>query len=295
MKKKISILIGFFMVVIIVFYSQSFRQVENKPEVSTTKTLHYGFVLTNETNRAVRNAKFYTRAPSKRTPFQRCTQIETSPPCKILLDSYGNQILQFQFTQFPPYGSKTIAISAVVEMVDDASVTGSRDTDIWLISEKWVESEDPLIVRKMKGLKKDDRQSTVRAIFNFVSGHISYSGYLRNERGARYALVHRKGDCTEYADLFTALCRAAGIPAQRVGGYICHQTNNRLTGNGYHNWSQVLMDRKWYLSDPQNRIFNAKQSDYIVMKIIGAHKDRSIPEFHRFKVIGDGIAVKMAS
>lgn len=295
MKKKISILISLFMVAIIGLYLQLFRQLENKPVVRKIKKLHYGFVLTNETNRSVRNVVFYTRAPAKHTSFQRCAQIETSPSCKILSDSYGNQTLQFQLTQFPPYGSKTIAISAVVEMLDGAPVTGLHDADLWLSSEKWVESEDPMIIQKTKVLKKNDTQSTVNALFNFVAGHISYSGYLRNERGARYALIHRKGDCTEYTDLFTALCRAGGIPAQRVGGYICHLENSKLTGKSYHNWSQVLIEKKWYVVDPKNRAFNERQSDYIVMKIIGPHKDQSIPEFHRFKIKGSGIAVKMTS
>jgi transglutaminase/protease-like cytokinesis protein 3 len=295
MKKKISILIGFLIVVMIVLYLQWFRLFKNEPKVSSVKILHYKYILSNTTNRSIRNVEFYTYAPAKKTAFQRCIKIETSIPNRVVSDSLNNQVLQFKFSRFPPYGNKIISISAVVEMFDRPAAAKLSESEKWLASEKWVESEDPLIVEKMMTLKKRDCKKTIDALYHFVSGHISYSGYLRNERGARYALVHRKGDCTEYTDLFTALCRAGGIPAKRVGGYICRQADCRLAGNRYHNWAQVLIEKKWHVVDPQNRVFNEHPSDYIVMKIIGTHEDRSIPEFHRFKISGDGIVAKMVS
>lgn len=289
--KKTYILIGIFIVTTLFLYMHT----PDSPEPGKIKTLRYNFILTNTTNHTVGNVEFFTHAPTKKTPFQLCTQIETSPPCQVVSDAYGNQVLFFTFNQFPPYGKKTVAVKAVVETFDYSRSTRPNDSGAWLTPERWVESQDPLIVQKTKELKKNDIKNTVSALFNFVAGHISYSGYLRNERGARYALLHRKGDCTEYSDLFTALCRAGGIPAQRVGGYIYNQAAGKLNGNRYHNWSQALIKNEWYVADPQNRIFNERQSDYIAMKIIGTHEDRSIPEFNRFKVKGNGIAVKMES
>lgn len=295
MNKKISILVGFSIAVMIVLYTQWFRSVDNEPRTSNVKTLHYQYILSNTTNRTIKNVAFYTFAPARKTAFQRCVKIETSIPNQVVSDSLNNQVLQFKFNRFPPYGNKIISISAVVEMFDRPTVAKLSESEKWLSPEKWVESEDQLIVEKTMMLKKNDPKNTITALYHFVAGHISYSGYLRNERGARYALVHRKGDCTEYADLFTALCRAGGIPAKRVGGFICRQADSRLAGNGYHNWTQVLVEKKWHVVDPQNRVFNVHPSDYIVMKIIGTHEDRFFPEFHRFKIEGDGIAVKMAS
>ncbi len=291
MKKASIILIGIFLVVAIFI----FMQPSDPPETGKIKTLRYSFILTNTTNHTASNVEFFTHAPVKKTPFQQCTEIETFPPCQVLSDVYDNQVLHFQFDRFPPYGNKIIAIKAIVETFDNSRRDKPSDLGKWLMPEKWIESDDPLIIAKTKVLKKSDNKITANALFNFVADHISYSGYLRNERGARYALLHRKGDCTEYTDLFTALCRAGGIPAQRVGGYICHQAAGKLNGSGYHNWSHALIKNEWYVVDPQNRVFNERQSDYIAMKIIGTHEDRSIPVFNRFKIKGDGIAVKMES
>lgn len=262
---------------------------------SKTKTLHYKFLLTNTTKHLAKNVEFYSHAPVKQTPYQQCLKIHTSPPCEVLKDESGNQILHFTFDQLAPYAKQIVTIEAVVEMYDVSRKENLKNKRQWLRPEPFVESNDPQIVTTSNQLQQNDSISTTKAIFDFVADHITYSGYLRSERGARYALKHRKGDCTEYADLFTALCRAGGIPSQRMGGYIFPQEAGQLNGNRYHNWSQAFIKNHWIIVDPQNRIFNERPDEYIAMKIIDGQKDPEIPEFYRFKIIGDNVAVKMES
>lgn len=62
-------------------------------------------------------------------------------------------------------------------------------------------------------------EGRARTFFRYVRDHVTYQ-YPPEARGAQCALVRRQGDCGEYAVLFTALCRAAGIPARPVYGWI---------------------------------------------------------------------------
>jgi transglutaminase/protease-like cytokinesis protein 3 len=58
------------------------------------------------------------------------------------------------------------------------------------------------------------------------------------------ALESRKGDCNEHAVLFTALARAAGIPARVAAGVVY------LDGAFYyHAWSEVWLGQ-WVAVDP---------------------------------------------
>jgi transglutaminase-like putative cysteine protease len=58
----------------------------------------------------------------------------------------------------------------------------------------------------------------------------------------------RRGDCTEHAALFTALARAAGIPARTVGGVMYMGDEEKAFGG--HAWNEVVLDGAWVPVDP---------------------------------------------
>ncbi len=78
--------------------------------------------------------------------------------------------------------------------------------------------------------------SKARKIFDWVNRKMVYY-YPPPKRGAQAALHLLKGDCGQYADLFVALCRAAGIPARFVAGF---QANKR-PALGYHAWAEFFL------------------------------------------------------
>ena len=93
--------------------------------------------------------------------------------------------------------------------------------------------------------------------------------------------------------LFVALCRAAGIPARGVGGYV-HAQNAILRPADYHNWAEFYVDGVWYLADPQRHVFLQNQSHYLVMRVIGAvSDDHPMRHYRRFRYAGEGLKVKM--
>jgi transglutaminase-like putative cysteine protease len=255
------------------------------------RQIKYAFTLQNRTNRPIDNVEFRIPAPLLRTSTQRRFYVETTHAYLLDGDSSGNQTLCFNFPTFPPFASKIIAIKAGLRVSARPNQSKVPDVDSYLKSEKHMESDDPDIRRLALKLKAPKKEKTSENIFKWITENIRYAGYLRNTRGARYALVHKQGDCTEFACLFVALCRANDIPARCMGGYICRR-NTVLNPSDYHNWAEFHLNGAWRLADPQNRIFMKNHEDYIAMRIIHESKDRE-NSFHRFWFRGTGLKVRM--
>ena len=84
------------------------------------------------------------------------------------------------------------------------------------------------------------------ALTLFVHHHLSY----RDTAGGRTVfdtIRDRTGDCTEFADLFTTLARAAGLPARTVVGLAYQDESQDF---GLHAWNEVVIDGHWRGVDP---------------------------------------------
>jgi len=66
------------------------------------------------------------------------------------------------------------------------------------------------------------------------------------------SLARRRGDCGQYADLFIAMCRSAGVPARFVGGFaIDDSKTGRAPVVGSHaGRSSLPGDGSWVPVDP---------------------------------------------
>ena len=281
----------------VLFWAISGRHEEVIPRVpeasySIPRQIRYSFTLQNTTNQLLKNAEFWTYAPVKQTPTQRCVNLETSHPYELIADDLGNQILYFRFDTMPPYATKIITIKADLELSHIPNRIPTDDLRPFLRSEKYVESDDPKLSEFAGRFKESEPVKTAENIFRWVAGNLKYTGYVGNDRGALYGFNYKKGDCTEYMYLFAAFCRANKIPARCIGGYICRE-NTILKPSAYHNWAEIYEDHSWRNVDPQNKVFMQNQSDYIAMRIIGETKGNPMGNYHRFRFNGDGLRVKM--
>jgi len=108
-------------------------------------------------------------------------------------------------------------------------------------------------------------------------------------------LHSRRSDCTGQADLFVALCRACGIPARGLSGYIC-PGSMIVDPRDYHNWSQFYENGTWRLADPQRGVLRRRQSEYIAMRSSGPSGHRRQGRklrFEKFAVSNPDIEVRM--
>jgi hypothetical protein len=260
----------------------------------TDRHIEYRFSLQNDSTRVMESAQFWTYGPVTASAAQNCTGLIANHPYELSVDHLGNQILHFTFNKLPPFVTKMIHIQADVELLSSPGKIRDVNLDVFLEPENRIESNRPEILALARQLKRMRPSETVKSIFRWVSENIRYSGFHGADRGALYAFRNRQGDCTEYMSLFIALCRANGIPARGVGGYIC-AGDSILKPANYHNWAEFYEGEKWHPVDPQRRIFGSKELGCVAMRIIGRSAANPMGELPRFRSVGEEIKVRMES
>lgn len=118
----------------------------------------------------------------------------------------------------------------------------------WTAPEEHVESDDPGISEAAATVADGEVPRVVRGLLALVGRHMRYGGFQSRELGARGAFDERRGDCTDYADLFVALCRARGIPARVAKGIVTEFGED----TSKHSWSEAWLGPAlgWVAFDP---------------------------------------------
>lgn len=137
----------------------------------------------------------------------------------------------------------------------------------YLKPEYHIESNDPLIIEKTKEIVGDETNpyNKAKKIYEFVNTYIKYDNSEANT-GALNALKTGKGVCEEYATLFVAMSRVAGIPARRVNGIWV--THNGDTGKYYklsgilHGWAEVYLPNSWMIVEPTEEYNGRKEPSW---------------------------------
>lgn len=263
-----------------------------EPKYEVPRRIQYSFTLQNTSRELLRKAELWAYAPVKETSTQRCIGISASHPYELIPDDSGNQILHFTLLNIPPFASKILTIKADLMLSTSSNPIALEEKEMYLNPGKYIESDHPEIIKISRQLYIQNPLESAQRAHAWVSEAIQYTGYLKNEHGALYALKHKKGDCTEFMYLFTAICRANKIPARCIGGYVISE-NSALRPNDYHNWSEFLVDGLWRTSDPQKMNFNKNQDHYIAFKIFDGRPGDPMNGYHRFRYLGDGLKVRM--
>ena len=253
-------------------------------------TVRYILSVENTTNQPITNAGISVYGPVDSTAAQRCYTVRVRRPHTIAKDGFGNQHLGFQWEIFPPLTTKIISIQSDIQIWNQPQHVRTDDVKDFLKPEPYIESDDKQIRRQAAELKAGTAQLTAEKINNWVAGHIDYTGYVSRTRGAAYALKHRKGDCTEYAFLFVALCRASGIPARPVAGFVCPHSMVVDFGD-YHNWAEFYLNGRWQIADPQNKKFMSSTPYHIAFQII--RPSEGLNGFLIDKITGQGLKAKI--
>lgn len=160
---------------------------------------------------------------------QKVLSTEISPPEKENIVAGDNQFVRILFPSIRAGERREIKIVQTLRVDYVQSLIPSPDLvggyvppDFGYISAihgLW-ESDDPDIRAKALELTKDQPNLYFKAksIFDFVKGYLQYREQPV-EHSALWAFQNRIGDCTEFTNLFIALCRAAGIPSKFVDAY----------------------------------------------------------------------------
>ncbi len=106
-------------------------------------------------------------------------------------------------------------------------------------------SEIKAIAEQVKGeTGSDDTWTVAEAMFAWLKNNTEYYHGPESDKYAQSAIevLHsRRGDCDELTYLYVSLCRAAGIPARFVGGYLVEKEPKKYAA---HVWAEFY-DGEW--------------------------------------------------
>ena len=120
---------------------------------------------------------------------------------------------------------------------DDAELRDAVKPTRFLQSER---KEIVELARKVAGDAKNATEAA-RRIESFVAGYIDNKSLSVGYASAAEVLESRQGDCSEFAVLTAALCRAVGIPAQVAVGVAYVKDFAGIEGFGGHAWTQAYV------------------------------------------------------
>jgi len=146
-------------------------------------------------------------------------------------------------------GKIILKVAPVVASSSEKFPYKGRDAAILEATEptRFLQSDNKQVIalaRRAVGRTKDAAEAA-RKIEAFVADYIENRSLSVGYATAAEVAESRKGDCSEFAVLTAAMCRAVGIPAQVVAGvaYVDDFMGNR--GFGGHAWTQAYIGGKW--------------------------------------------------
>ncbi len=219
--------------------------------ITNTYNLVFTYKFTPRSN--TERIRFITIIPRSRSNRQTVSELNFSmKPYRVFMEK-GTKYAEFIIVR--PPGNFEIIISAKILLYDYDLNAAYRaggfdmgtDQELYLINERYLEKDSPSIITEASKLTGRNQLETVRNIYNYVLKTLSYGGFNPGQIGAERALQKKSGDCTEYSDLMTALCRSKDIPARVVDGYITNYGNDTPK----HNWVEVYFpEYGWVPFDP---------------------------------------------
>ena len=178
---------------------------------------------------------------------------------KITEDAFdGNKWLVKHFRKIAPKSMVKLEYETIVsvrgityqiqDITKEEMVYRSERYKRYILPEHHIESNATAIksIAKLIWDKSTSSLDFIKNVKEWIQTNIKYRPQEK-EMGALYAINNRIGDCTEYAAVFVALCRAVNVPARLIAGFLKSKKWNR------HAWAEVYIKNKWIQVDPSSK------------------------------------------
>lgn len=244
-------------------------------------------LMSNPTANELRHQRLWMYLPVRNGAHVRAVHQQSTGDHVFTTDPLGHSIVELRLDSLPAYGHHVFNILIQLqsgEVRPDASAF--PQTSVWLQPQSKIESNHPSLRELGASLVRGSAQDTALAAYQWVNSHMTYAGYLSEDRGALHALRTLVGDCTEYAELLVALCRAAGVPSRMVGGYVSDRSFTPRPAD-YHDWAEIWIDGRWRVADAQLRNWLAAETHYIPLRYHWDIPINPVGLAHRHRVAGE--------
>lgn len=251
------------------------------------RRLRFSLIFSNTLDHTLEGQRFWCYLPANIAPSQYLVDLNVSMEHCLQTDELGHNILELSFAYFPALAQKVVTMTAELNLSSVKPLNCSPDRVMWLRAERFIEAEDPQIREMAAVLHHQSDTETARAIYDWVRSNLVYAGYLAEDIGALQALLTRRGDCTEYANLVVALARACGICARMLGGYVVDR-DAVIRSQDYHNWAELHLNGRWQLVDAQKgNWLDAPALQYVAVRIYRDNPTNEVGAAHRYRMDGD--------
>jgi transglutaminase-like putative cysteine protease len=283
------------MIAVTIYYWPKNNENGNAPTQYALYSFNYTLSLTSDVAREIRlNCTIPTNTPN----FQDIQIVNYSiDPMSVIFDENNNTIAGFVISLVP--GTVSGVSIMVLAKLNKTSYSVSKsvpyDTSSQIYQqytkpEEYVESNNQQIIEVAQNLATGDIDpvNVSRTICTWVHQNLTYSGFSSSARGALWALTTGNGDCTEYSDLFIALCRARGIPARFIDGISLQSINswgNQSWEKIGHDWAEVyFQDVGWVWVDPTSGQFGCSDGLHLAIQL--GQNCSSLPGGYRYSFTG---------
>jgi transglutaminase-like putative cysteine protease len=264
-------------------------------------------VLTNAGPGAVERLTLWVALIRSLAPYQSLLDQEVQPAAaEWLNDEYGNSYARIELGALAAGESVETTITNTVtvnELAHYLSLCSGDTPSTFLDPETFIESDDPdiqALARELSGTRGNACES-LRALYDYVADHLTYTRYESGDRGAVWAFGHASGDCTEFADALLALSRAAGIPARFLEGVTYREEEGQEPGQIKHDWLEAyLPGHGWVPLDPTwGRFANRRDAyfaqispDHIIVTV--GRNLSTLGRYHYFYYTWSGVDVSLS-
>lgn len=229
-----------------------------------TRDFRFRYVLRNDGEGTIDEASIHIAVPYDTLENQVLVgEIAWSPePDEITADRWGQRVAVFRFSDVPPAKTVSASYSTRIRLGEvhyafyPRDVGGLDQIPEDLLKEQTAATSrlqlDRVVIRQTAAEIVGDEGNPywiARRIFDWVNEKLEY------ERVGGWdvptTLIKRgTGSCSEYAFLYMALCRAAGLPA-RYEGSVVVRGDDASIDDVYHRWCEVYLPGiGWMPVDP---------------------------------------------
>ncbi len=103
------------------------------------------------------------------------------------------------------------------------------------------------LANKVRSADAPANSNLAFTLVHFINDYLDYVIDIPRPRGVGETIKSRSGDCTEFADLYTALARSLGMPAKTIVGLAYDSKSHEFR---VHAWNEVDINGVWHAVDP---------------------------------------------
>lgn len=195
------------------------------------------YTLINNSIESLKDINCFMRVPQTYYPFQIINGYSPNiSNSDELFDNNWNSLIHFQIDNELPAG-ESLTVSVVMDItlyefdyrdIDSDNLSydkNDRDLETYTADDLFIDSDNPEIYNTAKSLIKNEIRpiEIARILYNFVIINLYYDFPRAEDKDYEFLyaseiLERGKGVCSDYAILYTALLRSAGIPARLAAG-----------------------------------------------------------------------------